>query len=69
MRLHRNAKTTPQMRQLLVTRVQAGWTQRAVADALGVSVRTVAKWVGRARQASPLQDGSSRQSTSCGVRR
>jgi len=27
--------------------VTAGWTQRAVADALGISVRTVAKWVGR----------------------
>jgi transposase InsO family protein len=59
MRVHRNAKTTPQMRQLIVTRVHAGWTQRAVAEALGVSVRTVAKWVGRARQAAPLLDGSS----------
>lgn len=60
MRLHRNAKTTPRMRQLIVTRVQAGWTQRAIAAALGISVRTVAKWVGRARHAAPLTDGSSR---------
>src|SRR5262249_1431790 len=35
-------------------------TQRQVAEAAGVSVRTVAKWVARARQGAPLQDESSR---------
>jgi transposase InsO family protein len=60
MRVHRNAKTTPQMRRLIHARVTQGWTQRAVADALGISVRTVAKWVGRARATDPLTDGSSR---------
>ena len=59
MRLHRNAKTTPRMRQMIVRRVQAGWTQRAVAEALEISVRTVAKWVARDRQALALVDGSS----------
>ena len=60
MRVHRNAKTTPQMRRLIYQRVTQGWTQRAVAEALGISVRTVAKWVARARQAGVLTDGSSR---------
>lgn len=62
MRLHRNAKTTPPMRQLIFQRVrQQGWTQRAVAEALGISVRTVAKWLQRARIGDTvLADGSSR---------
>ena len=62
MRLHRNAKTTPKMRQLLIDRVvRQGWTQAAVATAAGVSVRTVAKWISRARHGdTPLADRSSR---------
>lgn len=62
MRLHRNAKTTPKMRQLLIDRVtRQGWTQPAAAAAVGVSVRTIAKWVGRARAGDPtLEDRSSR---------
>jgi len=60
MRVHRNAKTTPKMRQLIVTRVQQGWTQARIAAALGISVRTVAKWLARSRQAAGLLDGSSR---------
>ena len=59
MNVHRNAKTTPQMRQLIATRAHQGWTYARIADALGLSVRTVAKWVARARQAT-LGDGSSR---------
>jgi transposase InsO family protein len=47
------------MRQLIATRAQAGWTYARIAVALGLSVRTVAKWVARARQAQ-LADGSSR---------
>lgn len=49
MRLHRNAKTTPVSRQLIQQRTQAGWTYAQVATALGLSVRTVAKWVARGR--------------------
>ena len=59
MRVHRNAKTTLKMRELIVTRAQQGWTYARIATALGISVRTVAKWVARARQAT-LADGSSR---------
>lgn len=62
MRLHRNAKTTPKMRQLLNDRVtRLGWTQAATAAAAGISVRTVAKWRQRARQGDTrLEDASSR---------
>ena len=62
MRLHRNAKTTPKMRQLLIDRVtRQGWTQVAAAGAAGLSVRTVAKWLSRARRGDvTLEDGSSR---------
>lgn len=62
MRVHRNAKTTPKMRQLLIDRVtRQGWTQAAAATAVGISVRTVAKWLGRARQGDArLEDRSSR---------
>jgi transposase InsO family protein len=62
MRLHRNAKTTPKMRQLLIDRVtRQGWTRAAAAAAAGISVRTVAKWTQRARQGDrQLEDASSR---------
>jgi len=62
MRLHRNAKTSPKMRQLLVDRVQRqGWTQAGAAAAAGISVRTVAKWIRRARLGDvQLEDASSR---------
>lgn len=62
MRLHRNAKTSPKTRQLLVDRVQRqGWTQAAAATAAGISVRTVAKWMRRARLGDDrLEDASSR---------
>ena len=62
MRLHPNAKTTPKTRQLLVQRVtQQGWSQVEAADAAGVSVRTVAKWVQRGRLGDQaLEDRSSR---------
>jgi transposase len=62
MRLHRNAKTSPKMRQLLIDRVSCrGWTQAAAAAAAGVSVRTVAKWIRRARLGdAQLEDASSR---------
>ncbi len=62
MKLHRNAKTSPKMRQLLVDRVQRqGWTQAAAAAAAGISVRTVAKWTRRARLGDvQLEDASSR---------
>jgi leucine-zipper of insertion element IS481 len=50
------------MRQLLIDRVtRQGWTQAAAAQAAGLSVRTVAKWLGRARRGdTALEDGCSR---------
>ena len=52
MTLHRNAKTTPLTRTLLVRRVQQhGWTPAATAAAHGISVRTVYKWLRRGREA------------------
>jgi transposase InsO family protein len=46
-------------RRLLIRRVRhQGWTQRQAAEALGVSVRTVAKWL--ARHPTTLADRSSR---------
>jgi transcriptional regulator with XRE-family HTH domain len=48
MNVHRNAKTTVKMRQLIATRARQGWTYAQIAHALGLSVRTVAKWQARA---------------------
>ncbi len=48
MNIHQNARTTPRSRAALVQRVQQGAeSARDVAEALGVSDRTVRKWVGR----------------------
>lgn len=59
MKTHRSAKTNVYQRQLLIRRVrQHGWTQRQAAEAAGVSVRTVAKWL--ARDQRELADRSSR---------
>jgi transposase InsO family protein len=63
MNVHQNAKTTPRSRAHLVQRVQQGAeAARDVADALGVSERTVRKWVGRYRAhgVGGLQDRSCR---------
>jgi transposase InsO family protein len=63
MKLHRNAKSTPSSRLLLVHRVLfEGWTYAAAAEGFAVSVRTVAKWVRRFREGgvAGLEDASSR---------
>ena len=53
MRLHRNAKTTPLTRALLITRVrQQGWPIHAAAHSQGISVRTAYKWLRRGREAA-----------------
>lgn len=60
MKLHANAKTCPNSRCLIAERVlEGGWTLAAAAEAAGVSVRTVSKWVGRARAGERLEDRSS----------
>ena len=66
MKLHRNAKSTPSSRLLLVRRVlYEGWGYPAAAEGAGVSERTVAKWVRRFREAgiAGLEDASSRPGT------
>jgi len=51
MKLHANARTCPHSRRLAVDRIEhQGWTLAAVAEAAGVSVRTVSKWRRRYRQ-------------------
>jgi transposase InsO family protein len=59
---HRNARLTPAGRLLIVQRIAEGWTQAQVAEAMGVSRATVAKWLKRYREAGVegLQDGCSR---------
>jgi len=61
-KLHRNAKTTPAQRLLIVRRYQEeGWELASVAEATGVSERTVWKWIRRFREEgeSGLEDRSS----------
>jgi transposase InsO family protein len=63
MKLHRNARSSPFTRQLLVDRVlRQRWSYAAAGEAAGVSRRTVGKWVQRFRQggAAALADRSSR---------
>ena len=48
MKMHRNARTTPKARALIVQRVDAeGWSVAETAEAFGVSERTVYKWRAR----------------------
>src|SRR5690348_12871915 len=63
MKLHRNARTCPNSRRLLVERVlQEGWSVTAAAAAAGVSERTVWRWLERFRDEGEcgLLDRSSR---------
>jgi transposase InsO family protein len=63
MRLHGNARTCLHSRRLIVERVlEQGWTLARAAEAAGVSVRTVSKWLSRFRAegAEGLADRSSR---------
>ena len=63
MKLHRNAKSTPASRLLLVRRVVfEGWSYAETAEGFAVSIRTVAKGVRRfkAGGVAALEDASSR---------
>jgi len=56
MKLHGNSRTCPHSRLVIVRRVgEQGWTLAAAAEAAGVSVRTVSKWLRRYR--SEGEDG------------
>jgi transposase InsO family protein len=62
-KLHRNAKTTPHMRALLVLRIRTlGWPIEQAAAAAGIATRTAYKWLARYRQGghAALADRSSR---------
>ena len=62
MRLHGNARTCVHGRRLIVERVlDQGWTLAQAAEAAGVSVRTVSKWLARFRSlgGDGLRDRSS----------
>ena len=62
MKLHPNSRTTPHTRALIVHRVlQLGWTREESAEAAGISVRTVDKWLSRFRREghAGLRDRSS----------
>ena len=51
MTLHRNARTCPHSRKLLVDRVVLdGWSIRDAAEAAGISQRTACKWLKRYRE-------------------
>lgn len=61
-KLHRNAKTSPQMRALIVQRVRAeAWSVQQAATAAGISRRTAQKWLTRYRHGgvAALADASS----------
>jgi transposase InsO family protein len=59
---HANAKLTIYGRRLIIERWEAGWTQAQVAESLGVSRSTVAKYIKRYREEGDagLADRSSR---------
>ena len=62
MELHKNARTCPASRLLLVQRIQAGMAVTSAAEAAGVTRRTASKWKARYREAgeAALVDRSSR---------
>jgi len=61
MNAHRNARTTPYSRALIVQRHAAGEAVVAIAAAFGISVRTVYKWIRRYREggSAALENGAS----------
>ena len=62
MKVHANARLSPNGRRLLVDRIESeGWTVQAAAEAAGVSQRTAHKWLARWRAQGPagLLDRSS----------
>lgn len=50
MNAHKNARTTPHIRALIVRRRNAGEQIEAIACSLGISCRTVHKWLARHKQ-------------------
>jgi transposase InsO family protein len=57
---HKNARSFPWSRALLIERVAAGWSVAATAEAIGLSARRGRDWVGRGKRKESLHDRSSR---------
>src|SRR5512143_3068194 len=64
--MHKNARLTPNGRALMLRRLEAGQHQADVAQAMGVSLTTLKKWVRRFRAegVAGLRDRSSRPRSS-----
>ena len=62
MELHKNARTCPASRLLMIQRMEAGMTSTSAAEAAGVDRRTASKWKKRYREGgeAALVDRSSR---------
>ena len=61
MDVHKNARSCPASRALLVKRVrEQGWSVREASEAAGISDRRAREWVRRAVAGEPLTDRSSR---------
>ena len=62
MELHKNARTCPASRLVMIQRMEAGISMTSAAEAAGVSRRTASKWKARYREAgeAALVDRSSR---------
>ncbi|SRR6266550_752758 len=61
MNVHKNARSCPLSRALLVQRVfEQGWSVRAASEAVGITDRRGREWLRRADVGEPLTDRSSR---------
>jgi transposase-like protein len=74
--MHKNARLTPKGRALMLARIEAGQHQGDVAQAMGVSLTTLKKWLRRYRAEgamglldravpAPLQPTASLEGTHC----
>lgn len=57
---HKNARSFPWSRAVLIERVNSGWTVAAAAAAMQMSTKRSREWIARARRNEGLQDRSSR---------
>ena len=65
MNMHKNARTSPLSRALLVRRVfEQGWSVRAASEAVGMTDRRGREWLRRAERGEALTDRSSRPHSS-----
>jgi transposase InsO family protein len=65
MNVHKNARSCPVSRDLLIRRVsEQGWSVRAASEAAGMSDRRGREWIRRGAAGEPLTDRSSRPHSS-----